>query len=214
MKTVVENVQKLREDDVAKDDANKSKDGDTKAEESQESKKTDDEQSESVEAEKIVLSETEKAAAHNSKDRAIWEKSREHLCCSTKGCSTIDSSSILTRIWDMTASLATTGLPKSKRVLYNSELARKVYETAIAHIRSLESTFWNESFTDAEKTKLALIEVEHSILDDLKSENTRIATDWSTHQEAVRKIDTWLNRYLPGYDYAHYRFNKAMPSAL
>ena len=103
--------------------------------------------------------------------------------------------------WDMTASLATNWIAKIKESAVQLDLARKVYETSVTTIRSHESTFWNESFTDAEKVKLALIEVERSILDDLKSENTRIATDWAAYQEAVRKVDTWLNRYLPGYDY-------------
>ena len=39
-------------------------------------------------------------------------------------------------------------------------------------------------------------------LDDLKSENTRIATDWTPFQEKTRKMDTWLNGYFPGYEYA------------
>ena len=104
--------------------------------------------------------------------------------------------------WDMTAALATTWIEKIKDSATQLDLVRKVFETATNSMRELENTFWTSLFTDAEKAKLALAEVETSWLDSLQTVSNKLMSDWTTYQEKARTVNTWLNRYLPGYDYA------------
>mgnify|MGYP001315808814 CR=1 FL=1 len=181
MKDVIETVQKIR--DGGDEDIN------AQSKPAEEPKKV------------VVLSDEEKSAcAELKKNRAEWTNQK-----TTYENNVLNAQQLIqdayAQEWDMTAALATNWLEKIKDGATQLDLVRKVFEAATSDMRKLENTFWTSIFTDAEKAKLAMVEVESSWLDSLQAVANKLISDWTTYQDKARTLNTWLNRYLPGYDY-------------